>query len=193
MTGIIGMQRFLNRVSNLLQIPTSSSTSNDDELISLNKLTLSTIDKVVDIFSTNFHFNVAISHLIILTNHLSSIKNKDSIPYKQGVEVLLRLLYPFAPETCLKLWNSEKEITWNFDDVKKMKNTGVEKELVVFMVNGKVRGIAPGIENGASEDAIKETVLKSEEGKKFLKGKTVKRVVFASRGDKGGRIVNFVV
>jgi hypothetical protein len=61
------------------------------------------------------------------------------------------------------------------------------------MVNGKVRGVVPGIENGASEDAIKEIILKSEKGEKFLNGKLIKRVIFASRGDKGGRIANFVV
>ncbi|MEK9186576.1 MAG: class I tRNA ligase family protein, partial [Patescibacteria group bacterium] len=94
-SGIVGLHRFLNRANNLvlkrrtLRDSSSSLTSQSDKIQqSLHK----TIKKVTEDIK-NFHFNTAISALMILLNEL---EKADAIP-KEFYSVYCKLLFPFAP------------------------------------------------------------------------------------------------
>jgi len=193
--GIVGVKRFLDKVWNLQfkhQAPSTKFQINSKFKISNSKLNIllnQTIKKVGEDIE-NFHFNTAISQLMILLNEL---EKQDQLLITH-YSLLITLLSPFAPHLCEELWHKldpetrkDKSIfneKWPEYDPKLI--AADEFELVV-QVNGKVRDkIMVAVE--ISEQEIKDKVLKLEKVTKWLNNKKLKKVIYVKR-----RLINIVV
>ncbi len=183
--GITGVHGFLKRFWRLFDPSTGSGLSNeqptDAELKVLNR-SLKKLKEDIERYS----FNTCVSQFMIATNELMDLKC-----HKRAVlEPLVIALSPFAPHICEELWemlgHKESVLTATFPAVD-------EKYLVddtfdyPVQVNGKVRFTFTASLQMPPADVEKE-VLSSEEAKKWLEGKTPKKVIVVPK-----RIVNIVV
>jgi leucyl-tRNA synthetase len=149
------------------------------------KLVHRTVKKVGEDIEA-LRFNTAISAMMILSNHLNSIKE---VP-REAVEKLLLCLSPFAPHLAEELWEkighqpSIADVAWPDFDPALCVDQRVE---IAVQVNGKVRGRVE-LERDASEDVAREAALQDENVQKFVEGKSVRKFVYVP-----GRIVNLIV
>ncbi|MEM4282272.1 MAG: leucine--tRNA ligase [Candidatus Woesearchaeota archaeon] len=91
--GIEGMHRFVKRVIGLVE-KANSSLSPSPEIEHHTNKTIVEVTEDID----KFRFNLAIIKLMSLVERL------EKEPYQKGIEVLLKLLSPFAPHICEELW-----------------------------------------------------------------------------------------
>ncbi|MGL4367979.1 MAG: leucine--tRNA ligase [Brevinemataceae bacterium] len=96
MNGIGGIKKFLDRVWRLY----TTYPLTDQIPDSLLKLTHKTIKKVAHDIETVNQFNTAVSAMMIMVNELTSCKE---VP-KYCLEILAKLLSPFAPHIAEELW-----------------------------------------------------------------------------------------
>ena len=191
--GIVGIERFLEKVWKIASNVKTSECQNVDEENKLNILINKTIKKVTEDIE-NFRFNTAISQLMILVNAMEKEKN---ISLSQ-ISILCLLLSPFAPHITEELWSSFAKASedkekfsksiflqkWPEVDEKYLKEEEIE---MVIQINGKLRDkifVAPDV----TEDEAKETALESEKTKSFIEGKEIKKIVFVA-----GRLINIVI
>ncbi|MFY9457961.1 MAG: class I tRNA ligase family protein [Candidatus Spechtbacterales bacterium] len=178
--GIVGVSRFLKRVWVLVNGKISKNINKD-----LEKITHKTIKKVTEDVES-LQYNTAISTLMEFANKMTQYTTYDI----QYMEVLLKLLAPFAPHITEELWEklghktSIHDERWPEYDPEKIKEKRVR---MAVEVNGKVRAqIEVSID--AAEDYIKEMALKDEKISKWLEGKAPQKVIVVPR-----RVVSIVV
>ena len=177
---ILGVRRFIEKVSNLQDKVSEVETSSDTNVF-LNQ----TIAKVTSDIES-LRFNTAISQLMIFVNHLTEL----TVVPKNAYEKLLVILSPLAPHVTHELWSLlghegliSRE-TWPAFDTSKIVADVVE---IGVQVNGKVRGVVTLSINASKGEALSQargvdSVLKWLSG-----GREVKAVYVP------GRIINFVV
>ncbi len=179
--GIEGVHRFLRKVHR--ECHNSEKHSSEEET---NKDTLKvlheTIFKVTEAIE-DLRFNVAISQMMILINHLQKV-------YSYSIETakaLLQLLAPFAPHLAEELWENlgEKPSIVNAPWPQSRKELLVAEEItIVFQVNGKLRG-----EGQFPKDVDKESVLTAAKAdpkvQSFLEGKEIVKEIYVT-----GKLVN---
>ena len=206
-TGIAGMYRFLGRVwrlvSSVISIrqlaeknpATEGSASldlsfrkggiRDDKMTRIMHHTIKEVTEDLE----NFRYNTAIAHMMEYVNKMT--ENREQITEEQ-IRVLLLLLAPFAPYMTEELWSQLTTHSsihlhpWPLYDPKYL----VEEEVtVVIQVNGKMRETIR-IQNSESEiqNKVEEKAKKLEKTKKYLEGKTIRKVIFVP-----DRLINFVV
>ena len=131
-------------------------------------------------------FNTAISAMMIMVNE---IEKAESISRDQ-MEIILKILAPFAPHFTEELWMSlgnKKSIhisSWPKYDA----NMTVLNEVkMMIQVNGKVRGSFLAIRD-ADDLTLENKAKEVEEVKKWLEGKKVLKVIVVPN-----RLVNFVI
>ena len=179
--GIEGVHRFLRKVHR--ECHNSEKHSSEEET---NKDTLKvlheTIFKVTEAIE-DLRFNVAISQMMILINHLQKV---DSYSIETA-KALLQLLAPFAPHLAEELWENlgEKPSIVNAPWPQARKELLVAEEItIVFQVNGKLRG-----EGQFPKDVDKETVLTAAKAdpkvQSFLEGKEIVKEIYVP-----GKLVN---
>ena len=179
--GIEGVHRFLRKVHR--ECHNSEKHSSEEET---NKDTLKvlheTIFKVTEAIE-DLRFNVAISQMMILINHLQKV---DSYSI-DTVKALLQLLAPFAPHLAEELWENlgEQPSIVNAPWPQARKELLVAEEItIVFQVNGKLRG-----EGQFPKDVDKETVLTAAKAdpkvQSFLEGKEIVKEIYVP-----GKLVN---
>merc|ERR1712071_468521 len=122
-------------------------------------------------------FNTAISAMMVLTNHLTSLK--DQVP-REAAEKLALMVSPFAPhigEECWSLLGHDKTLAYHpwveHDEALCVDNTvkmGVQ-------VNGKKRGEIEIAKDADQEGAMSEA-MKQGPVEKFLDGKDIKKIIF---------------
>jgi leucyl-tRNA synthetase len=189
--GILGPRRFLDRVYHFSQ-RYNSKTKNNTSLVSVGtkaresveRLLHKTIKKVSEDIEM-FHFNTAISQLMILLNECEKLGAT-----KEQFQTFLQLLAPFAPHMTEELWNNlggkssihlMKWPTYNttllVDDVFNL----------VVQVNGKYRDKVEVATNTSQEEATK-LALNREAVIRIIGGATPKKVIFVPR-----RLINIVV
>ena len=144
-----------------------------------------TIKKVTDDIEL-MGFNTAASSLMILVNALE----KQTEISQNEFEILIKLLYPFAPHITEELWNElghQESIvfeSWPEFDEEQI----VSEEVTIgVQVNGKLRATLR-IESEATEDGVREAALALPELAKWLGGEPPKKVIVVL-----GKIVNIVV
>jgi len=178
---IIGVKRFLERVWKLqskvcqhqacqgLALTSSMSRSRLDMLIH------QTIKKVTEDIE-NFHFNTAISALMILLNEM---EKQDSLKI-EDYKLLIKLLSPFAPHIAEELWfelGEKKSIhleKWPVFDASKTIENSFK---LVVQINGKVRDVFE-VPAGISEDEAKDLTLKRANVKKWIGDKRVEKIIY---------------
>ena len=134
-----------------------------------------TIKKVTEDIE-NFHFNTAISALMILLNEMEKQDSLKAEDYK----LIIKLLSPFAPHITEELWfdiGGKKSIhleKWpNFDVSKTVENSFK----LVVQINGKARDFFE-VPAGISEDEAKDLTLKRANVKKWIGDKRVEKIIY---------------
>jgi len=188
--GIIGISRFLEKIWQFygkikLVDCGGGKKPCENALNGLPKMLHKTIKKVSEDME-NLRFNTAISQMMIFINFASKF---EAIP-RAAAEKFLILLWPFVPHLAEELWEKlgHKESIfkekWPEYDKKMIID---EKINLVVQVNGKVRDMIE-VSVGISENEAKKIALESENIKKWLEGKEVKKVIFVK-----GKLINIVI
>ena len=171
---IIGVKRFLERVYSLsLKIKNKKSKIKISE--KLESLIHQTIKKVSEDIE-NFHFNTAISALMILLNEM---EKQDSLKI-EDYKLLIKLLSPFAPHIAEELWfgsGGKRSIhleKWPIFDVSKTVENSFK---LVVQINGKARDFFE-VPAGISEDEAKDLTLKRANVKKWIGDKHIEKTIY---------------
>ena len=182
--GIEGVHRFLRKVNREClrkDKHLSEEETNKDTLRLLHETILKVTEAIEDL-----RFNVAISQMMILANHMQKVENYSV----ESAKILLQLLAPFAPHLAEELWSrldgqpSIADHPWP----KAREELLVADEItIVFQVNGKLRGQAE-----FPQDVDKETVITAakadEKVQSFLEGKEIVKEIYVP-----GKLVNLAV
>ncbi len=152
---VVGSQRFLQRLwRNAVDEETGDLTVMDEPADDkTRRLVARTIAEVTEEYE-NLRINTAISKLIVLNNHLTSL---DAVP-RDAIEPLILMLAPVAPHLCEELWSRlghEASLAREPFPVVEDSSLLVEDTVTaVIQVNGKVKArieVAPSI---SEEDLI---------------------------------------
>ena len=168
--GLIGIRRFLERVTDWF-----SSLKNVET--PPNPLLHKTIKKVTDDIE-NFHFNTAVSKLMIFVN-----ETRGSEISRDDANSFLQLLAPLCPFLAEELWEklgNTKSIftaTWPQPNISLLQN---EKITLIIQINSKVRETLEADINILQEDAL-ALAQNCEKVKKWLSGKHIKNVIFVPK------------
>ncbi|HDZ54177.1 hypothetical protein LCGC14_0160080 [marine sediment metagenome] len=206
--GVKGSKRFLERVWKLagqfLAAPESQGS------LDLKKILHRTIKKVSEDIES-LKFNTAVSSLMEFCNAWQ-IEGKDGLG-KEDFKNFLKILSPFTPYLTEELWSSltrklrpsPTEVGYgrrgsedkHFNIRNSIHNQPwpkynpkLIKEKVIVMIiqiNGKVRDKID-VEAGISEKKARELATSLEKVKKWLKSRTIKRVIFVP-----GKLINIVI
>ena len=136
-----------------------------------------TIKKVTEDIE-NFHFNTAISALMILLNEMEMEDDLNVTHY----ELLITLLAPFAPHITEELWSNlggKKSIyleDWPVFDASKTIENSFK---LVVQINGKARDVFE-VQMRISEDEAKDLTLKRTNVKKWIGDKRVEKIIYVS-------------
>ncbi|MCX8010758.1 MAG: leucine--tRNA ligase, partial [Ignavibacteria bacterium] len=198
--GIVGVNRFVNRVYNLFvnykerfskfyYENFKSENLQGDEKIVYRKVN-QTLKKVVEDIDT-LHFNTAVASMMELLNEfnrLENIKNENLIYY--SLERFAWMLAPMAPHLAEECWsllgktNSifENPIWFDYD-----KSAIVEETVtVVGQVNGKLRTKIE-IPIDSQEDFVKDLFLKDENMIKHIGNSEIAKIIYVKN-----KLVNVV-
>jgi leucyl-tRNA synthetase len=195
--GITGAERFLQRVWRIChesgQVGNQANVSQEN---ALRRATHKTIQRVTDDIDS-FKFNTAVAAMMEFANTLwanweqhSSGGEPASPAFDEAVDVLIRLLAPFAPHISEELWAqrggrySVHQQPWPEYD---LDLTVDESITLVVQVNGKVRDriVVPA---GIDDEEARQRALDSERVQRHLDGRTPKMVIVVP-----GRLVNIVI
>ncbi len=180
-SGIQGVRRFLDRTDAIARRPLSDAAL-DHETAKLVHRTVQKVGRDIEALS----LNTAVSAMMILANHLNAVER----PAREAVEKLLLCLAPFAPHLAEELWAalghspSIANEAWPAFDPSLCQDDVVE---IAVQVNGKVRGRA-ALARDAGESVARELALTDPNVTKFLKDKTLKKLVYVP-----GKVLNFIV
>ena len=183
--GITGVYGFLRRFWSLFVgdsgawLP-NEQTPNGDELRVLHTC----IKKVTDDIE-RFSMNTCVSHFMILTNELRTLKcNKRAV-----LEPAVVLLAPFAPHVAEELWHrlgyttSVCDATWPAFNAEYLKSDMITYPV---QINGKLRGNVE-VAATATPAEIEALVLQQDFVQRNLNGGAIKKCIVVP-----GRIVNIV-
>jgi leucyl-tRNA synthetase len=140
-------------------------------------------------------YNTVVSGAMKLLNALEAHAGKTvaPAPLREGVGILLRVLYPVCPHTTWALWNelgfaadhgNLLDARWPEVDESALVRDEIE---LVLQINGKLRG-AIRVPASAERAQVEQAALASPEFVKFAAGRSAKKVVVVP-----GRLVNVVV
>ncbi len=177
---IKGVSRFIDRVAKL-----ADKVIKGDITKKLESTIHKTIKKVsLDIESMKF--NTAIAELMKLVN---TFYDEESITESE-FEVLIKLLYPFAPHMMEELNESilhkESLVYSSWPEYDENKTIDSEYKIGV-QVNGKLRATISVLDNDSEED-IKNKALNEENIQKYTNDKEIIKVIVVPR-----RIVSIVI
>ena len=179
--GVKGIRRFLERVYKLQERVDASKTGYSKEVEQVIHKTIKEVSN--DIETTKF--NTAISKLMILSNELAKLEKIS----KEDLEVLIKLLNPFAPHMCeeinQQLGNKESLVYAKWPTFEEHKTQNDEVNIAV-QVNGKLRAT---FKANKDEDkaVLKKQALEIDNVKANLEGKTIRKVIVVVN-----KIVNIV-
>ena len=179
--GIEGVHRFLRKVHrecNNRDKHNDTEESNKETLKLLHETILKVTEAIEDL-----RFNVAISQMMILINHLQKVESYSL----DTIKSLLQLLAPFAPHLAEDLWlelGGEPSIVNHPWPVARKELLVAEEITIVFQVNGKLRG-----QGRFPKDADKNTILSAAKAdlkvQSFLEGKEIVKEIYVP-----GKLVN---
>ncbi|HHS12945.1 MAG TPA: leucine--tRNA ligase [bacterium] len=184
--GIHGINRFVNRIWRLMDMieedrPAGCETFRAAELERQAHYAVKMVTQDLD----RFHFNTAISRIMELVNAIylyiqdlsAAEQNKETID--EVLDVLIRLIAPFAPHMGEELWYrkgrsfSVFHSRWPVWDESKLRS---ETVLMVVQVNGKLRSRIE-VPRNADQTSIEQKAVTDQKIKKYIDGKTVVKTV----------------
>ena len=171
MKGIEGVTRFLRRIMTWNESVKLTTASNPKEIEILKNKTVAKVTEDIE----TFHFNTAISALMVMFNEISKL---DAIS-QDTFETFLKLLHPFAPHITEEIWQTSGHSgflvkqPWPKADANLIAQEMVE---VAIQVNGKVRDRLK-IAANASKEEMEKAALSSEKIKRNLEGLEIKKII----------------
>ncbi len=171
MKGIEGVTRFLRRIMAWNENVKLTTASNPKEIEILKNKTVAKVTEDIE----TFHFNTAISSLMVMFNEISKL---DAIS-QDTFETFLKLLHPFAPHITEEIWQTSGHSgflvkqPWPKADADLIAQEMVE---VAVQVNGKVRDRLK-IAANASKEEMEKAALSSEKIKRNLEGMEIKKII----------------
>ncbi len=188
MQGVEGVHRFLCKLWRLaIDVETgavSASLSDSSAGEATVKLLHQTIKKVSHDIE-NFHFNTAISQMMILTNHLAKL----TVVPREAVKTLVLLLSPMAPHICAELWQRlgrDSDLayeSWPAYDESLAMDKQVE---LAVQVLGKIKDKIV-VSADAEQEQIKQMALASEKVSAAIAGREIRKIIIVK-----SRLVNIV-
>ena len=179
MQGIVGVRRFLERAYGLAE---HVGPGVDGALHRLTHKTLAKVSADID----GFHFNTAVSSLMVLVN---TFGKAERVP-QEDWELFVKMLAPFAPHLAEELWQrlgydeSVCSQSWPAADATLL----VEEETkIVVQVDGKMRD-ALVVPADIDEESLKGRVLASEKVQNWIRGRHIEKIVVVP-----GRLVSIVL
>lgn len=185
---VAGVHRFVNRLFTQFQKDLAANISSTDHKLA-SRLSI-TVNKVSEDIP-KFHFNTAIAAMMAFLNEWE----KSAGLAKPELEIILKILAPFAPHLAEELWNQlGKTSSIHLESWPTPTNVGaseVRSQTIIVTVNGKPRGtIDTRTVRGeviTEEEAVR--IAKSVDNVvKFIAGKKVKKAIYVP-----GKIVNLVI
>ncbi|MCV2500070.1 MAG: leucine--tRNA ligase [Candidatus Lightella neohaematopini] len=190
-SGILGINRFLKKVWKLtyyyiklkkLNYNYSNILKNNHKLIRYQ--IHSTIQKVTYDIEKKQTFNTAISELMKLTNTLIKYSNNKTIDniniLKEGLYILIKILYPFAPHICFVLWkilgnkNNIDYSNWPSVDKTALVINNVD---IIFQINGKFKGKI-NVPVNSNQELVYNLLYKKYLSKKNIDTFKIKNIIF---------------
>jgi leucyl-tRNA synthetase len=190
--GVEGAFRFLGRVYRLVAQKAGEiaaaplSWDDSEEARRIRQTTHRTLSKVTGDIEERFHFNTAIAAVMEMVNVLYLVEDAawkapgTAGALREAVEILLHMLYPFAPHVAEELWAriGGKGLLcmrpWPEADAAIAREEQVE---VPVQVNGKVRGKVT-VGAGASEEEVGALAMAEPRVKEHLAGKTIRKTIY---------------
>ena len=181
---VAGVVRFQNKLFNVVQsaVENGDSIEMDTETTKILHKTMKKVTEDIESMS----FNTAISAMMVLANHLTSLKGQ--VP-REAAENLVLMVSPFAHhlgEECWSILGHEESLAYHpwveYDEALCVDNTikmGVQ-------VNGKTRGEIE-IAKDADQDGAMAEAMKVQSVFNQVDGKDVKKIIYVP-----GRILNIV-
>lgn len=185
--GIEGVFKFLRKFWKLFHDDEFNFRVSDEQPSKAEFKALHKIIRKVEEDIERFSFNTSVSSFMICVNELTDLKcNK-----RQILEQLVPVLAPYAPHITEELWTllgnpagSLSEASYPKFDPEYL----VENEFSYpVSVNGKTR-LNLSISLALTQPEVEEIVLNNEDLKKYLEGKSPKKIIFVK-----GKIINVVV
>ena len=173
---IVGVKRFLERVWKIQsKVVKSIKSVKLQENFKLERLIHKTIKKVTEDIE-NFHFNTAVSGLMILLNEME----KEPEIFNFQFSIFNKLLSPFAPHIAEELWSDiggKKSIhmeDWPIFDASKTIENSFK---LIVQIDGKTRDFFE-VPAGISEDEAKALTLKRTNVKKWVGDKRIEKTIY---------------
>ena len=181
--GIDGVNRFLKKLWGLFE---KAENEPAKEMTKEEKKAVHKLIKKITEDIENFSFNTSVAAFMIAVNELTALKSTN----REAMEVVTRLIAPFAPHIAEEFWHrlgetgSVADAAWPAYDPQALVEDTV-KYPVSF--NGKTRFMmdAPA---DASKEEVEKMALSDAAAEKWLAGKTPRKVIVVP-----GKIVNIVV
>ena len=138
-------------------------------------------------------YNTVVSGAMKLLNALEAHADADAASRREGLGVLLRVLYPACPHTTWALWRelgfdaelgSLLDAPWPEVDESALVRNEIE---LMLQINGKLRGSIK-VPAGLAQRDIETAALATPEFAKFAEGRPAKKLIVVP-----GRLVNIVV
>jgi leucyl-tRNA synthetase len=184
--GIEGVSKFVRKVWRLYGFDENGKLSVKEEATKEElKILHKAIKKVTDDIE-RFSFNTAVSALMIAVNDFGKLTPLS----RTTLETIPVLMAPLAPFISEALWTRMGKEGTVFDaefPLFDAKNIAEDSVLYPVSINGKVRAKLE-IDASLSPKEVEEIVMAEETVKKWLEGKTPKKVIVVP-----GRIVNIVL
>lgn len=180
---VSGVVRFQNKLYNVVNTAAKNKvTEMDEETTRLLHKTMKKVTEDVESMS----FNTAISAMMVLTNHLLSLK--DAVPFEAAKKLSL-MVSPFAPhlgEECWSILGNEESLAYH-PWVEYDEDLCVDDTITMgVQVNGKARGEIT-IPADADEETAMSAAKEVDRVTAQLDGLDIKKVIYVP-----GRILNIV-
>ena len=182
--GLEGSRRFIDRVFRLFDEESLKAKWTQENDHALDYIFNFTVSKVTKDFE-NLQFNTAISQMMIFVNELYRVE-KIYYPYLVEFIKMFDCICPFVGEEIWNMMGHKSLITYEkwptFDPSKLVLSTIT----IAVQVNGKLRDTIE-ISKDEEDEKVKEIALSSENIKKNIEGKTIKKIIVVKN-----KIVNIV-
>lgn len=181
MKGIEGVTRFLKRVCGWTDTVKIVPESDPRKSEILKNRTIAKVGEDIE----NFHFNTAISSLMVLFNDISKLPQISQDTF----QTFLKLLHPFAPHLTEEIWQQKGyegfvvKSAWPKPNEALMQDDTAE---IGVQVNGKVRDRV-SVPRNAERAEIEKIALASPKVARSLEGLEIKKIIVVP-----GRMVSIV-